>query len=58
MKRISFREIFLLVIAAFLGLIALRPLIPEKVEAQAHPSMTSTLSREPRRCRHPTAVLR
>ena len=37
MKRDPFVRIFLAAIAAFLGLIALRPLIPEKVEAQAHP---------------------
>ena len=37
MKRDPFVRIFLAAIAAFLGLIALRQLIPEKVEAQAHP---------------------
>jgi len=37
MKRDPFVRIFLVVIAGFLGLIALRPLIPDKVEAQAHP---------------------
>jgi len=37
MKRDPFVRFFLLVITASLGLIVLRPLIPEKVEAQAHP---------------------
>jgi hypothetical protein len=37
MKRDPFVRIFLVAIAAFLGWIALGPLIAEKVEAQAHP---------------------